>query len=207
MDRINFYSTAPSMSLMTLEEAFAHPATLTTDRLRLRPLQRADAASLFAVKSDPEVTGRYGQEPHRSLDETHAWVQRSLGDLERHEAIVWAITLKEEGQAIGECCLWHFDPDFHYAELGYEMHPAYWHNGLMTEALSAVLTYGFVELGLHRVEADPLAANKPSQELLLKLGFKHEGTLRQRHFFHDRYHDILCFGLLKKEWTDRSTGL
>ncbi len=192
---------------MTLDGAFTYPATLVTNRLRLRQIQIADAEALYAVKSDPEVTSRYGQEPHRSVDETHAWVQRCLADYERHEAIVWAITLKDDEKAIGECCLWNFDPNFHFAELGYELHPAHWHNGLMTEALSAILTYGFGDLGLHRIEADPLAANRPSQELLLKLGFTHEGTLRQRHFFHDQYYDMLVFGLLKKEWMDRLTGL
>lgn len=192
---------------MTLDGAFTHSATLVTNRLCLRQIQMVDAEALFAVKSDPEVTGHYGQEPHRSMDETQAWVQRCLGDYERHEAMVWAITLKDEGRAIGECCFWNFDPNFHYAELGYELHPAYWHNGIMTEALTAVLTYGFVDLGLHRIEADPLAVNRPSQELLLKLGFKHEGTLRQRHFFRDQYYDMLYFGLLREEWMDRSIGL
>jgi ribosomal-protein-alanine N-acetyltransferase len=50
-----------------------------------------------------------------------------------------------------------------------------------------------------------LASNEPSQHVLRKLGFKHEGTLRQRHLFRGRYEDQLYFGLLAKEWADRGT--
>jgi RimJ/RimL family protein N-acetyltransferase len=70
----------------------------------------------------------------------------------------------------------------------------------MTEALTAILTYGFNRLGLHRIEACPLDNNTHSKALLVKLGFKLEGTLRQRHFFRDHYEDQLYYGLLSEEW-------
>jgi ribosomal-protein-alanine N-acetyltransferase len=70
----------------------------------------------------------------------------------------------------------------------------------MAEALSAMLDYGFSDLGLHRIEAVPLAVNKPSHGLLCKLGFNYEGNLRQRHFFRGRFEDQFYFGLLKDDW-------
>ena len=70
----------------------------------------------------------------------------------------------------------------------------------MTEAMSSVLTYGFAELGLHRVEAIIDIANERSKGLLLKLGFTYEGNLRQRYFFRDHFEDEHYFGLLKDEW-------
>jgi RimJ/RimL family protein N-acetyltransferase len=76
----------------------------------------------------------------------------------------------------------------------------------MTEAVSAILTFAFSDLGLHRVEATPFADNPPSQSLLLRLGFSHEGTLRQRHFFRDHYKDQLYFGLLIDEWLTLKSG-
>jgi RimJ/RimL family protein N-acetyltransferase len=57
-------------------------------------------------------------------------------------------------------------------------------------------------MGLHRIEACPLAFNTPSINLLRKLGFTYEGTLRQRHFFRGEYHDMLYFGLLAEEWRE-----
>lgn len=185
---------------MTIDTAFTHFPSLTTNRLNLRQIQPADAEALFAIKSDLEVTRHYGQEPHQSLDDTLAWIQRLQASYNRHEDFVWGITFKGEDTVIGACTLWNFDPSFHCAEIGYELHRAYGRQGIMVEALSAILTYGFSKLGLHRVEANPLAGNTPSSSLLLKLGFIYEGTLRQRHFFRDHFEDQQYFGLLKDEW-------
>ena len=70
----------------------------------------------------------------------------------------------------------------------------------MTEAMSAILTFGFSELGLHRVEAVIDIANERSKNLLLKLGFTYEGILRQRFPFRGQFLDEHFFGLLKDEW-------
>jgi len=70
----------------------------------------------------------------------------------------------------------------------------------MTETVSAVVTYGFTVLELHRIEASPLARNTSSRKLLLKLGFVCEGNLRERLLFRNRLEDEHSFGLLKDEW-------
>lgn len=56
---------------MTIDAAFTHFPTLTTDRLHLRQIQATDAEAIFAIRSDREVTEPYGQEPQQSLDESH----------------------------------------------------------------------------------------------------------------------------------------
>ena len=185
---------------MTIDAAFTHFPSLTTARLHLRQIQPADAAALFAVKSDLEVTSSYGQEPHQSVDDTLGWIQRLQASYERREDFAWGITLKGEDVVIGACTLWNFDSSLRCAEIGYELHPAYQGQGIMAGAVSAILTYGFGALGLHRIEANPLAGNPASRSLLLKLGFTYEGTLRQRHFFRGQFEDQLYFGLLKEEW-------
>lgn len=70
----------------------------------------------------------------------------------------------------------------------------------MFEAISAILTYGFSEMGLQRVEAIIDDLNARSKGLLLKLGFTYEGNLRQRYFFRSRFEDEHYFGLLRHEW-------
>ena len=70
----------------------------------------------------------------------------------------------------------------------------------MSEAMPAVLTYGFTELGLHRIEAAVDSRNTRSKGLLRKLRFTYEGNLRQRFFFRDQFLDAHYFGLLKDEW-------
>jgi len=77
----------------------------------------------------------------------------------------------------------------------------------MTEALAPVLKYGLDGMRLNRIEACPLAENAASISLLLRLGFKYEGNLRQRVFFRGRFIDQYYYGLLKSEWNQRATGL
>jgi len=185
---------------LTVDAAFTRFPLLITNRLRLRQIQSTDAEAFFAVKSDLEVTSSYGQEPHQSLNDTRAWIQRLRASYDKRDSIFWCINLKGEDSVIGSCCFWNFCPGFHCAEIGYELHRAYWRRGIMAEAVSAILTYGFTELGLHRIEANPLARNTASRSLLLKLGFTYEGDLRQRVFFRGHFEDQHYFGLLKDEW-------
>ncbi len=188
---------------MSLDVAFTHFPSLTTDRLHLRQIQPTDAEALFATRSDREVMDFYGEEPHQSLEDTHALIQQLQDSYNRHEAIFWGITLKGEDSIIGSCAFISFNPDFHYAEIGYELNQAYWRQSIMAEAIETILTYGFRELELHRIEAVTDPRNTPSKNLLLKLGFTYEGNLRQRFFFRDQFLDAHYFGLLKDEWLER----
>lgn len=190
---------------MTIDSAFTDFPSLTTERLHLRRIQPGDADGLYALKSDPDVTSRYGQEPHASPADTLAWIERTKGYYDRREALMWGLELKGREGLIGACPFWNFGPGFHSAEIGYELHPDHWGQGLMSEALTAIFTFGFDELGLHRIEACPYAGNIPSINLLRKLGFTYEGTLRQRHLFRGEYQDMLYFGLLADEWHPTSS--
>lgn len=183
-----------------MDEAFTQLPTFATSRLRIHPLDQSDAEALFRLKGDPNVTERYGQEPHRSLDETRQWVENRLVGYRKRDSMFWVFTFRDDPTAIGSCCFWNFDHESHSAELGYELHPAHWHKGIMTEALPPVLDYGFDEIGLHRIEACPLTDNTPSRNLLLKLGFKYEGDLRQRHLFRGHFIDLLYYSVLREEW-------
>ncbi len=185
---------------MGIDDAFTHFPTLTTNRLQLRQLRSTDTEALFALRSDEVGMEFMGQEPHQSLEKTRRLIQRLQTTYEQREGLFWCITLKGDDTVIGSCTLFSFNFDFHYAETGYELHRAYWRQGITSEAMSAVLTYGFTELGLHRIEADVAPDNIRSKNLLLKLGFTFEGNLRQRYFFRGQFEDEHYFGLLKDEW-------
>jgi ribosomal-protein-alanine N-acetyltransferase len=188
------------MSIETIEAAFTRFPSLTTNRLLLRQLRSTDVEALFAIRSDREVTEPYGQEPHQSLDQSRELIEQIQGFYDERDAIFWGITLKGADTVIGTVTFWNFDRDFHCAEIGYELNRAYWQQGIMAEAISAILTYGFTRLGLHRIEANPGAENTASRSILLKLGFTFEGNLRQRYFFRGHFEDAHYFGLLQDEW-------
>jgi [ribosomal protein S5]-alanine N-acetyltransferase len=187
---------------MSLDAAFSSFPVLSTPRFHLRRVQPSDAEAFFQVKSDPEVTCSYGREPHQSLQDTRAWLQSLQDNYTSHDAIVWAITFKTRDFSIGSCLYWHIDPESHCAEIGYELNRTVWGQGIVSEVLRTIISYGFKELGLNRIEATPLAKNSRSINVLVKLGFTHEGTLRQRVFFRHSYEDLMYFGLLRHEWTE-----
>jgi hypothetical protein len=129
-------------------------------------------------------------------------MQNSFG---QRDALFWCLALKGQDTPIGACTLWNFDADFYCAELGYELNPAYHQPPTRPHGWSVACRaeYGFNELGMHRIEASPLAANISSKNLLLKLGFSYKGNLRKRHFFRGQFEDQLYFGLLREEWLNQ----
>lgn len=173
---------------------------LKTERLLLRRIEPEDAEALFATFSDEEVMEFYGHLPHRSLDDSRELIRQQQAWYARREGIRWGITRRGDDTVIGSCGFYLFDEDFHRAETGYELNRAFWRQGIMTEVMSAIITYAFNELSLHRIEAVVDDVNERSKGLLRKLGFTHEGTLRQRFYFRDRFWDEHYFGLLKDEW-------
>lgn len=185
---------------MTIEETFTAFPVLTTPRLRLRATLLSDAESYFTLRSNADVLRYFGSEPHQSVDETRDYIRRVLGWYAERDSLRWVITRGEEDRLIGSCCLFHFDEGYHRAEIGYDLHPDFWGQGIMAEAVGAILTYAFTGMGLHRVEANIDIANERSKGLLLKLGFTYEGVLRERYVFRDQFEDEHYFGLLAHEW-------
>jgi ribosomal-protein-alanine N-acetyltransferase len=185
---------------MTLDTAFTRFPTLTTQRLRLRQIDAEDTDAIFAIYSDEETMRFYGEDAHRSPAETRVLIGQMHESYRQRRSIRWGITLKDQTTIIGSCGFHNFNLDAYHVETGYSLKRAFWGQGIMTEAMHAVLTFGFSELGLHRIEAIIDIANTRSKNLLLKLGFTYEGSLRQRFYFHDQFEDEHFFSLLADEW-------
>jgi ribosomal-protein-alanine N-acetyltransferase len=188
---------------MTIDTIFTSFPRLETERLILRQIQLSDAEAVFATFSDEAVMEFYGEMPHRSLEDSRALIRRQHDWYARREGIRWGITRKGEDRVIGSCGFFKFEDEFQRAEIGYELARAYWRQGIVSEALRAIITFAFREMPLRRIEAVVDDTNEPSKALLRKLGFAHEGTLRQRFFFRGRFWDEHYFGLLKEEWQQR----
>lgn len=187
---------------MTIPDCFLHFPVIETPRLILRQIQLSDADALFLTFSDEAVMEFYGDLPHRSAEDSRELIHSQQHWYAQHEGIRWGITWRVDDTVIGSCGFYKFDEEFQRTETGYEISQAYWRQGIMTEAMGAILTYGFGTMNLHRVEAVVDDVNERSKGLLRKLGFTHEGTLRQRFYFRERFWDEHYFGLLRDEWRD-----
>jgi len=86
------------------------------------------------------------------------------------------------------------------AEMGYELSEEYWHRGIMSEAVNEVLSIGFNQLGLVRIQATVAEENIASRSLLTKFHFKEEGYLRQYecHSVTGECRDMLIYSLVQK---------
>ena len=188
---------------MPLDAAFDQFPTLDTDRLILRDVRMTDLEALFSIMSDRRVMAYYGRPPHQTIEDTRAWLEQLLGRIERREALRWAITLRGNDTLIGTVSLHNFGPG--RVEIGYELNPAYWGQGIMTEAVTAVLNYVFSQTDVHRVEAIIDIHSTESKALLEKLGFTYEGNLRQRYPSDRGFVDEHYYGLLRDEWRGATT--
>lgn len=185
---------------MSIEAAFAHFPTLETPRLRLRQIRPTDSAALFAIFSDAEAMRYIGRPPHTEIEQTEAWLARIAGYYDERDSIRWGITRNDDDTIIGSISFHRFGAEYHRVETGYDLLPAYWGQGIMSEAMRAVLSYGFGTLNLHRIEAIIDDANARSKALLLRLGFTYEGCLRERFLEGDQMVDEHYYRLLTHEW-------
>lgn len=182
---------------------------LETERLLLREVTRADRDAVFAIFGDP-VTSRYLddytlKEPDEAL-KIIDWIAEIF---QNKRGLRWGITLKGgDGALIGTCGYntWYQpnaqgEPGYEgiKADIGYDLNRAYWRQGIMTEALSEMLRFGFLRMALNRVEAYIEPGNAASEATLKKLGFQYEGLLRQSGYWRGAYQDGQLFSLLREE--------
>ena len=126
---------------------------LMTPRLRLRRLTMRDAQDIFRYSRDPEVARHVLWDAHRSIGDSRAYLRYMLRRYRGHEPASWGIEHLDSGRIIGTIGFMWIQEDNNAAEVGYSLARDFWGRGYMTEALRAVLQYGFDGLNLNRIEA------------------------------------------------------
>lgn len=143
--------------------------TLQTERLLLRPFSTADAQAMYDNwATDPEVTKFLTWERHRSVQDTLAFL--SSLDYNKPDVYQWAIVY--QGVVIGSISITEIDENARIGAFGYCIGRSFWRQGIMSEAVQALLPFLFDEVGFHRVEIDhaekiQLPAQLPKKAALL----------------------------------------
>lgn len=154
--------------------------TLKTDRLILRKFQESDAQTMFDNwASDDDVTRHMTWKTHESIDVTKEILALWLKDQESERFYHWGITLKENGLLIGSIGVLNGNDVSRKGSLGYCIGKPWWHQGIVPEAVSAVLDYMFDEIGIERIEAYHHIENPASGRVMQKCGMQHEGLGRK----------------------------
>ena len=178
--------------------------TILTERLLLRPLRETDALELFSIHSDPRVMRYWSTPPWESIEAAHENIARDLKAMAAGEYVQFGIERREDARLAGKCTLFNLAPKCKRAEIGYGLSSTHWGRGYAHEALSALVRFGFQELDLNRIEADVDPRNLRSLKLLERLGFTKEGQLRERWIVGGEVSDSAIFGLLRRDFVERS---
>ncbi|HEY7122980.1 MAG TPA: GNAT family protein [Ktedonobacterales bacterium] len=175
--------------------------TLETERLILRQLAAPDAQDYFLFMSDEENIRYYDPAPMTQLEQAEKSIERHRRRFAEQEALRWGITLKGENRVIGNGG-YAWDAENHLAVLSFILSKHYWKKGIMTEALTAMIQFGFEHLHLHRIEAQVASPNLASARLLEKFGFQEEGRLRDRQYVNHQFVDESIFALITPNTVD-----
>ena len=179
---------------------------LTTNRLVLDNLKPQDDNILYQHFSNPDVVKYYDLEAFSDIDQAKNLIQLFNERFDENLGIRWAIRLKEGGDFIGTCGFNSWNKIMKSAVIGYDVSKKYWGNGYASEALREIIKYSFSDQflceELNRIQGDTVLGNGASEDVLLKLGFKEEGLLRESGFWKGRFHDLKCFGLIRSEYNE-----
>ena len=175
--------------------------TIETSRLILRRAVRDDAEPMFRNwASDSEVTKYLTWPTYEKVETAHQILDLWVGEYEKPNYYQWMIVLKELGEPIGSISVVRQNDRVEEAEIGYCIGSHWWHKGIMTEALNAVIEYLFIEVGMNRVAARHDPNNPHSGGVMRKCGMKYEGTHRAC----DRNNQGICdaaqYAILRSEW-------
>ena len=177
---------------------------LETERLILRRFTLNDAQQAFDNWMSREKVTRYMTwQPYQNVEDVKGYIQYVIGTYEKPDAYYWAIEEKNSGQVIGSISVIWLNEEVESAEVGYCLSDDFWGRGMMPEALSAVIRYLFVTVGLNRIQAGHDVNNPNSGRVMEKCGMRYEGTLRQADRNNQGVCDTVLRAILRNDYNNR----
>lgn len=155
---------------------------LETFRLLLRPWKAEDKIPFARMNANAHVMAYFP----RTLtpEESDEFIMKNKAHFKDHDYGFWAVELKETQAFIGFIGLFNTTfvaPFIPCIEIGWRIDERYWNKGYATEGAKACLEYGFTCLGMKEIYAFTSPLNKPSIQVMKKIGLEEVGT-----FYHPR---------------------
>ena len=188
-----------------MTNTISHPVVATTQRLKLRPLEVADADTLYKYRNQPEVMQFQGwtpENPEEVADYARAMASRPIAaEGEWYQVILEVLPGNpNENKVIGDVAFC-IDPETsQQAELGIALDTQYQKHGYAQEAIKALVGYLFERHQLHRIHVSIDSANRASRNLFERVGFRFEGHLKKAVWFKGQWTDDVVMALLNEEW-------
>lgn len=171
---------------------------IETKRLILRRFTLDDALPMYRNwASDPEVTKYLTWQTHENAEQTKNVLESWISSYENEDKYIWCIAKKENDEPIGSINAFHYQEKINAMEVGYCISRSYWHQGITSEALGAVMKYLLDEVGIDRIEARHDAINPNSGGVMRKCGMKHEGTRIRAGWTNAGIYDTELYGYVR----------
>lgn len=173
---------------------------LETERLILRRFVSEDADAMYRNwASDDEVTKYLMWPTHSSVEVSKKVLEEWVGSYNDEKYYQWAIVPKDNGEPIGSISVVSMDESTSKMHIGYCIGREWWHQGITSEALKAVMDHLFDVVGVNRIEARHDPRNPNSGKVMKRCGMKYEGTLRSSDWNNQGICDACYYALLKDE--------
>lgn len=173
---------------------------IETERLLLRRFTMEDAQAMYQNWAcDPEVTKYLTWKPYTNEETATEILTIWTKAYDKADFYQWAIELKALGQPIGSISVVEHNDKAELAHIGYCIGRNWWRQGIMSEALQAVMDFLFDEVGMNRLESRHDPNNPNSGKVMVKCGMKFEGTMRQSDWNNQGICDASWYALLKEE--------
>jgi len=184
-----------------------HFEIIETRRLILKGLFPVDINYIFENFTKPEIKRILGHRSEEDYLKEESKHKNGYSSYNR-SFILFLLTDKASDNIIGRCGLHNWNMEHKRAEIGYVMEAeSFKRKGLMSEAVSAIIDYGFNKMNLNRIEALVGIGNIPSLRLMEKYHFIKEGVLRQHHYTSDKYEDSILFSKLYTDYINEKNEI
>jgi ribosomal-protein-alanine N-acetyltransferase len=178
---------------------------LCTSRLVLRELTIDDIEAIFPHFANEEVVRYEDCNPVANIKDVADIIDWGRNLADSKTGMLWGILRKDDAAFLGQINYVarpdnNFVGTVHRAEIGFDLTPHYWGNGYMSEAISRVIEFIFSSTEINKIEAVVHTENRRSLNVLRRLEFHREGTLREYVKWDGEYWDMASLAMLKRDW-------
>jgi ribosomal-protein-alanine N-acetyltransferase len=177
------------------------PIIVIDNEFYLREIRVSDANEYFKYINH-ELVKKFV--PANCLPQTEA---RAVSDLvflinlfQQKRGLYWGICTKKDDKLVGTCGFETWHKSHARLELVYDLSPEYWGHNIMHRSLEKIISFAFSTMPINRIEAVTTPDNEKSINVLKRLQFQEEGTLRQFRYFKYNFTDVFMFSLLRSDY-------
>lgn len=175
---------------------------IETERLILRQFKLEDSEAMFRNwANSSNVTKFLTWKPHENIEVTKDILNSWISQYKNKNYYQWAIIFKETGdEPIGSISIVDQNEKLGIVNVGYCIGEKWWHKGITSEALNALIDYFITEVKANRIEARHDSNNPNSGKVMIKCNMKYEGTIRQAEINNQGIYDYSLYSILSDEY-------